>query len=320
MQNEFVDKDNLLYYVLQATQDGIWDWDAKTNRLYYSDRYLSMLGYTREQFPPQLDSWINVIHPEDRDVMVSLQLAHLNTPVYGDSFECTYRIKTADGSWRWILGRGIVVSRDESGRAIRAVGSHTDITDLRNAQEALRHMLNIDPVTSVGSRTRLENELATLQTGKADPVSVIFCDVDGLKLINDNLGHVVGDNLLKTVGSILQSAMRQSDLVCRAGGDEFVVLLTACSDQAALMVVENIRKAFALYNCNNAPAMPVFVSCGCATGHLRRVVYHELLAEADKAMQKDKRQHRLERRKQLREWLSAQMGHPIDESDDRIDE
>lgn len=319
MQNEFDDKDNLLYYVLQATQDGIWDWNATTNSLYYSDRYLSMLGYTRESFPPHLDSWIRIIHPEDRDVMVSLQLAHLNTPVYGDSFECTYRIKAGDGSWRWILGRGIVVARDSAGRALRAVGAHTDITDLRNAQEALRHMLNIDPVTGVASRTRLENELAILQTGKADPVTIVFCDVDGLKLINDNLGHVAGDSLLKSVGTLLQSAVRQSDLVTRAGGDEFVVLLTACNEQAAQIVIDHIRKTFDDYNANNSNDMPIFVSVGSATGHLRKMVYHELFSESDKDMRRDKSARRQERRAYLRKWLSERLGKPVDvETDDRI--
>lgn len=319
MRDEFENKSNLLYYVLQATQDGIWDWHAHDDSVFYSEHYLSMMGYTAEQFPANLDSWIQALHPEDRDDVINLQFSHIDSPLYGDSFECTFRFKAADGSWRWILNRGIVIERDEAGRALRAVGAHTDVTELHNAQESLRHMLNIDPLTGVSSRLCLETELTSLQTGKADPVSVIFCDVDGLKLVNDNLGHATGDELLKTVGSLLRSTVRQSDMVARIGGDEFVVLLTACSFESAMQVKSNLDHAFDNYNATMSN-MPVFISAGCATGHLRRTPNHELLTQADQAMQRDKRaQHRL-RRERLKKWLELNAHISIDiENDSRVD-
>ena len=117
-----------LLFAINAAGDGLWDWDAQTDHVYYSPRYLSMLGYTAEQFPGTLDVWKKKIHPEDYDKIVPPQQNIVESPRYGDTFECTYRILCADGTWSWILGRGYVTHRDADGRATRLVGLHTNIT------------------------------------------------------------------------------------------------------------------------------------------------------------------------------------------------
>ena len=87
-----------------------------------------MLGYTADQFPGRRDSWKEKIHPDDLKKIVEPQRKLADSPKYGDTFECTYRLKRLDGSYAWILGRGYVTHRDAKGRATRSVGLHTNIT------------------------------------------------------------------------------------------------------------------------------------------------------------------------------------------------
>ena len=106
---------------LNASGDGLWDWDAVTNAVYYSPRYIEMLGYTPETFPATLKSWEEKIHPEDYAHVVPIQKDIIASPAHGDTFECTYRMRRADNTWAWILGRGNVTQRDASGRATPTV-------------------------------------------------------------------------------------------------------------------------------------------------------------------------------------------------------
>lgn len=133
-----------LLLAINAAGDGLWDWDATTDEVYFSPRYLSMLGYTAEQFPGKLEVWKKKIHPDDIHKIVPPQAALVASPRYGDTFECTYRLQRADGAWAWILGRGYVTHRDASGRATRLVGLHTDITATQGDREKLENLVRND--------------------------------------------------------------------------------------------------------------------------------------------------------------------------------
>lgn len=104
-----------LLSALNAAGDGLWDWNPITDEVYYSPRWLSMLGYTAEQFPGRLETWKEKIHPDDLKKIVEPQRKLADSPKYGDTFECTYRLKRLDGSYAWILGRGYVTHRDAKG-------------------------------------------------------------------------------------------------------------------------------------------------------------------------------------------------------------
>ncbi|MGD9891271.1 MAG: PAS domain S-box protein [Dehalococcoidia bacterium] len=124
-----------LALVLQATHDGIWDWDLRTNQVYFSSRWKSMLGYDEHAIPGRFDAWQTLVHPDDHDEAMAQIAAHLagETPFY--QFE--HRLRHKDGSYRWILARGMSL-RDDSGQAYRMVGSHTDMTERRHVEERLR--------------------------------------------------------------------------------------------------------------------------------------------------------------------------------------
>jgi PAS domain S-box-containing protein len=118
---------------LEAAQDGIWDWNVVTGEVYYSPRYAGMLGYETTEVPAHVTSWLDLIHPEDRDRAYAANQACIEGRQ--TSFRCQFRMLHRNNSWRWIEGKGKAVSRGPDGKATRMVGTHTDITDLKNAEE-----------------------------------------------------------------------------------------------------------------------------------------------------------------------------------------
>jgi PAS domain S-box-containing protein len=124
-----------LNLVMRGTNDGIWDWDLETDAVYYSPRWKSMLGYGEEEIAAHVSSWQQLVHPDELEGVLAFVEAHLRgeTAVY----EIEHRLRHQDGSYRWILARGTTV-RDETGRPIRLVGSHTDITERKKAEAALK--------------------------------------------------------------------------------------------------------------------------------------------------------------------------------------
>jgi len=120
---------------VNATQDGIWDWNPPTGELYWSPRCKQMLGYADDELSPAVDTVRDLLHPDDRERAWAETVRHLegHTP----HFECEYRLRHKDGSYLWVLARGVAL-RDAGGRPVRVIGSHADITDRKRAEQALR--------------------------------------------------------------------------------------------------------------------------------------------------------------------------------------
>jgi len=128
-------REERLSLALDATSDGLWDWNIASNRIYWSPRAYQMLGYAPDEFPITFEAWKDLIHPDDREATrtaLDIQLTKGN-PI---SAEFRYRMK--DGSWKWVLGRGRVVAWDAEGRVARMVGTHVDLSWKKQAEEELR--------------------------------------------------------------------------------------------------------------------------------------------------------------------------------------
>src|SRR4029079_2815310 len=171
------------------------------------------------------DEWFDRVHAEDRAHVERAVAAHRAGET--TQLECEYRMLHCDKSYRWVLTRGMAV-RDEFGRETRMAGSQTDITRGKGA----------DPLTSLPNRVMFMDALkATVEAARHKPdacYAVLFLDLDRFKVINDSLGHLVGDELLIAIARRLESCLRSADLITRVterctisrfGGDEFVVLL-----------------------------------------------------------------------------------------------
>jgi PAS domain S-box-containing protein len=120
---------------MDASKDGIWDWDLTTGAIYCSPALTAMLGYDSNKVIENVNQWQELIHPEDRQKAYQTNMDCVNG--HTESFEVEYRMQTRDGVWKWIVGRGRTVYRASSGRAMRVTGTHQDITERKQAEEAL---------------------------------------------------------------------------------------------------------------------------------------------------------------------------------------
>jgi diguanylate cyclase (GGDEF)-like protein/PAS domain S-box-containing protein len=225
----------------RGANDGLWDWDLEKGEIYFSPRWKEMLGYEDAEIRNLPDEWLSRVHPDDRAQFDSAVTAHCcgETP----QLECEQRVKSKDGSYRWMLSRGRAV-RNPSGAAIRMAGSQTDITASKVA----------DPLTGLPNRVlfmdRLERRVEQARGRPDSRFAILLLDVDRFKNINDSLGHAAGDELLKGIARRLRERLRASDTVARLqedcsiarlAGDEFAVLLHEIHDvQDSVSVADRI--------------------------------------------------------------------------------
>jgi PAS domain S-box-containing protein len=136
---------------LEATGSGVWEYDPAHGETYYDTRWFTMLGYAPDTLRQEFNTWISLLHPDDRDRARDEVTRHMRE---GTDFQTEFRMRAADGSWRWIVSRGAVAERDASGRVRRMVGTHLDVTDWRAAEEReraqARQLIQQDKLASLG--------------------------------------------------------------------------------------------------------------------------------------------------------------------------
>jgi diguanylate cyclase (GGDEF)-like protein/PAS domain S-box-containing protein len=221
---------------VRATNDGIWDWDLIVERVHFSERWKMLLGY-EDLDADQMAAWFALVHPDDLE-----RLRHeIDRSVAGESpyFENEHRIRRGDGSWRWVLCRGLSTC-DAVGTPIRITGSLSDITERRNAEERLIHDALHDSLTGLPNRTLLMDRIAQcVRRGERDHegCAVLYIDLDRFKLINDSVSHAAGDRLLVELARRMERVLRPSDTLARLGGDEFAVVLEGVSSAAQALEI-----------------------------------------------------------------------------------
>ena len=231
---------------LRGANDGIWDWHVDQDRLYVSERWASMLDLNRDSIGESSASWFGRVHPDDLPEFRQAIDAHIQgqTP----SLHHEYRIRQNNGGYIWVLVRG--VAEVTTTGQLRMAGSQSDISARKDAEQRLNHAAHHDPLTGLANRMRLDEQMQKTfmkrRKGGAHE-ALLFIDLDRFKLINDSLGHNVGDRVLVEVAQRLRDALRPSDQLFRFGGDEFIVLLHELScerdaEQISQRILDNLHQ------------------------------------------------------------------------------
>ncbi len=280
-------------YALAAlgSNDGLWDWNLLSNVVHFSPRWKAMLGYQEDEIGDTPEQWFDRIHDADRERVKEEIAAHQKglTP----HFESEHRVLHKDGSFHWMLSRGVAV-HDASGNASRMAGSQTDITEGKVS----------DPLTGLPNRLlfidRVGRLIKHMKRRKDHLFAVLFMDLDGFKMINDSMGHLVGDQLLLGVANRLEKCLRSTDTVARLGetetftvarlgGDEFTVLLDDIKDpNDAKRAADRMMKALVEPFILGGKEVFTSVSIGIALSNSAYEQPEEILRDADTAMYRAK--------------------------------
>jgi len=224
---------------------GYWRLDLKNRAFFLSDEAKQIFGIENDSFDNTLMNYLDLIHVSDRDVVK----ATINNCLYDTSpFSIDHRIVNSRGAKHYVHTQGDV-SFDEGGKSASIVGTVQDITERKRAEATFEHLALYDSLTDLCNRRLFQNRLAhSMAIAHRDEklLAVCFFDLDNFKPINDNLGHPIGDELLRTVARRLKNTMRHGDIIARISGDEFALAIEGLSSVEELeMIVEKLRRRLA---------------------------------------------------------------------------
>ncbi|MDP2001176.1 MAG: diguanylate cyclase, partial [Rhodoferax sp.] len=220
---------------LESSGDGVWDWHIQTGKEFFSKQLLKMYGFEEHEILERADELDQRTHPDDRARLEKDRRAHFDglTPTYINE----HRILCKDGSWKWVLTRGAVISRDAQGQPLRMIGTHTDITERKVSEALIWQQAHFDALTGLPNRNMLRDRLTQeIKKCRRDEsqLACLFIDLDHFKEVNDTLGHDRGDELLVQAARRIRDCLRAIDTVARMGGDEFTVILPEVPDPRGL--------------------------------------------------------------------------------------
>lgn len=230
--------ENQYRMIVESSPNMIWRSGTDTSCNYFNRTWLEFTGRSIEQEVG--DGWTKGVHPDDFEFCVSYYLAAFKKQI---RFEMNYRLKRADGQWRWINDRGVPYF-DDKGIFKGYIGSCMDITEQIMGQK-FKTMAQIDGLTGINNRQYFMqlalDEFERTARYKQD-LCLAMVDIDKFKSINDTFGHLDGDEVLKHFGQVLHQDLRKFDLAGRYGGDEFVIIFTNTDLSLATQILKRIEK------------------------------------------------------------------------------
>jgi diguanylate cyclase (GGDEF)-like protein/PAS domain S-box-containing protein len=276
---------------LTGAGDLIWDWDVSADKVFTSPETETLLGLKRGTLDGPAARWLDVLHPLDRDrfrAALDGVLEQRRGRLMQD-----FRLRTPDGHYLWFaLKARPVVGSD--GEVVRLVGTLTDVTEFKNAEERLLHDAVHDNLTGLPNRELFLDRLeAVLAFAKADPQirpTVIVIDLDRFKQVNDSVGIAVGDSILLTLARRLGRLLKPQDTLARITGDQFALILLSERDSERIIAfAETLRRALRAPITFNDREIFLTASIGLALSDGQPHRTEEVLKDAELAMYHSKR-------------------------------
>ena len=229
---------------LECANDSIWEWDLKTGEFFASDKIYDICGYHIEKDVDIVSFMKDKVYPEDIDKVFLDLKNHINnvTTVYKSEF----RVNKNNEEDVWLLSRGMAIRNSEN-KAIKIAGSITDISYRKFSEEKIKFMAYYDSLTELPNRILFIDKLNELLQSINDNNSggaVLFIDLDNFKMINDTMGHNYGDKLLINIARKFEIWINSEDIICRLGGDEFILLHPNVDEAEAVSYAKSFLKLF----------------------------------------------------------------------------
>jgi diguanylate cyclase (GGDEF)-like protein/PAS domain S-box-containing protein/putative nucleotidyltransferase with HDIG domain len=324
---------------VRGSKDGLWDWNLLTDEIYFSPRWKSILGYSKNEIGNAPSEWFKRVHGDDIETVRNDIAAHLQG--HSPHFENEHRLMHKDGNHRWILMRGTAV-RSTDGKAIRIAGSLSDITERKEAEKNLKRALSDLKFALASEKVLLDEldrrnkELVALSitdglTGLYNhrfiqerfdfefkrvrrydgTLSCMLMDIDHFKRVNDTFGHQFGDLVLREIATILRTQSREVDICGRYGGEEFMIITNQGVD-GALRYATKLHTAIENHMFESTEhKVHITVSIGIAEWSKEILTKQELIEHADMALYQAKE----DGRNLIRIWKEVEKRHEDHEID-----
>ena len=223
-ENALRESQESLDLAIRSAEMGVWILDLVTNKRNYDDVTCHLLGIDPATFTGTMNELFQTIHPDDREMLKAKMARTIDHNV---PYDPEYRSVWSDGSIHYLVSRGRLM-RDDKGKPLKVNGVVFDITEWKEAQSKIHNLAFYDPLTGLPNRRLLTDRLqqaiaSSVRNGLTG--AILFVDMDNFKIVNDTMGHALGDSLLQQVAVRLTSCVNKEDTIARIGGDEFVVIV-----------------------------------------------------------------------------------------------
>lgn len=225
IQNKLKASEERLNFILNASNEGVWDWSLEDDLVSHNSAWCKILGLPEEHLTHDFAFYGELIHPDDLQSVKEALDASLRA---NKPYAMEYRIRRADGDFIWVYDRGRVFERAIDGSVKRMAGIVQNIQERKEHESEIRRLAFYDPLTELPNRRLLLDRLtqALIRSKRTqERGAIMFIDMDKFKVLNDTHGHQMGDLLLIEIACRITSCLRSEDTVARFGGDEFVVLI-----------------------------------------------------------------------------------------------
>lgn len=274
MKNKLEEERKWLNAILESINDGVIAMDKDENIKFINESARNLIGYKDDKIEGKLNDVLKLLDPKTREEVQVLDLTQ----------KCERILLRTDEKECITLCQVTSIPKKNKGK-MGYVMSISDISQEKKLKDNIIYLTFNDQLTGIYNRTYYEEQISTYNDTEYLPVSIIITDLNGLKLTNDVFGHQVGDELIKSASQILKKSCRNSDLIARIGGDEFIIVLPNTDKKAVGVIANRIKKS-----CNeeNAVFGKLSMAIGTATKEDADQDISQTINEADKTMYSNK--------------------------------